>query len=221
MIKSLQGLIDKGVGFSPIHVDTSLLSSDRVLSLYHFAKTVFPQIDQAISSVAFGAIFDDIRQWTDSITKEKRKELIQSLKGLSISVDISVNEEGKGKIVSVPFYIKTDYILKNLIGTKPDVTKLDTELKEIREIFFPIVKGAVKQRIKELVEGFLTLEVFKPEIRVEIKQLIDEGLITKEGKISEGFDIDDLLCDKYSVIFKKVSMEELAKSGLIKPQQRD
>lgn len=208
--------LDKKIGFSPIHVNASLLSSDRVLSLYHFARTIFPQIGQAISTAAFGALFDDVRQWTDSITEKERKELTQSLKGLSISINISIDEEGKGGIVSIPFYIKTDYILENLIKAKPDVTRLDTEIKEIKEIFLPVIKGAIKQRLKEMVEGFLTLEVFKPEIRVEIKQLIEKGLITCEGKIAEGVDLDTLFCDEYASLFKKVDLEELARAGLIK-----
>lgn len=211
--------MDKKMGFSPIHVDTRFLSSDRVLSLYHFARTIFPRVGQAISLVAFGSLFDDIRQWTDSITETKRKELIQSLKGLSISINISIDEEGKGKIVSIPFYIKTDYILENLIGVKLGTTRLDTEIKEIKEVFLPVIKGAIKQKIKEMVEGFLTLEVLKPEMRLEIKQLLENGLITKEGKLAEGVDLDQLLCDEYSSIFTKVDLEELAKSGLIKPKE--
>lgn len=135
--------------------------------------------------------------------------------------DIKVRSEvGKGKVVSIPFYIKVDYILEKMIGIKPGVTRLDTEIKEIKDVFLPVIKGAIKQRIKEMVEGLLTLEVFKPEIRVEVKQLIEKGLITSEGKISEGVDLDTLFCDEYAGLFKKVDMEELVKSGLIKPSSK-
>lgn len=212
--------LDKNIGFSPIHVNASLLTSDKVISLYHFARTIFPQLGQAISMAAFGALFSDIRQWTDSITEAERKKLIQTLKGLSVDINISIGEEGKGKVVSIPFYIKVDYILEKLVGVKPGVTRFDTEIKEIKEVFLPVIKGAVKQRIKEMVEGFLTLEVFKPEIRVEIRQLIEKGLITSEGKISEGVDMDTLFCDEYAGLFKKVDMEELVKNGLIKPPSK-
>lgn len=43
------------------------------------------------------------------------------------------------------------------------------------------------------------------------------NLQSLEGKIREGVDLDTLFCDEYAGLFKKVDMEELVKSGLIKP----
>lgn len=212
----MKPFIDKRVGFYPIHVNANLLTSEKVISLYHFAKTVFPQMGQAISASAFTNLTDGIRQWTSSITETDRNKLAQSLKGISVNVNISIEEEGRGEIITIPFNIKTDYIIENLIKAKPDVTRLDSEVKEIKEILLPVIKSAMKQRIKELAEDFLTLEVLKPEVRVEIKQLIDEGMITKEGRLPEGVDLDDLLCEEYATVFKKVGIEELVRAGLIK-----
>ncbi|MBI1870198.1 MAG: hypothetical protein HYS07_03290 [Chlamydiae bacterium] len=208
--------INKKIGFSPIYVDANLFTPKKVISLYHFVKTIFPEIGQSISASAIRNLSRGIRQWSSSITEEKRNELVQSLKGLSISIKVSIDQEGEGEMMAIPFYIKTDYIIENLIKAKPDVTRLDSELKEIKEVLLPVIKTAIKQRIKELVEGFFTLEVFRPEMRLEIKQLIDEGLITKEGRIANGVDLDQLLCDEYSTLFEKVDMEELKKIGLIK-----
>lgn len=212
----MKPFVDKRLGFYPIHVNANLLTSERVLSLYHFAKTVFPQMGQAMSTSAFRNLSDGIRHWSDSITEIERKKLAQSLKGISVNINISIEEEGRGEIITIPFNIKTDYIIENLIGAKPDVTRLDSEVKELKEILLPAIKSAMKQRIKELAEDFLTLEVLRPEIRVEIKQLIDEGLITKEGRLPEDRDLDDLLCEEYATVFKKVDIEGLARAGLIK-----
>lgn len=212
----MKPFIDKRLGFYPIHVNANLLTSGRVVSLYRLAKTVFPQMGQAISATAFTNITKGIKHWSDNITETERKKLAGSLKGLSVNINISIEEEGKGEILTIPFNIKTDHILENIIRGKPGVTKLDSELKEIKEVLLPVIKGAMKQRIKELAEDFLTLEVLKPELRVEIKQLIDEGLVTKEGKIPEDVDLDQLLCEEYASVFKKVDMKDLAKSGLIK-----
>lgn len=212
----MKPFIDKRVGFYPIHVNANLLTSEKVISLYHFAKIVFPQMGQAISASAFTNLTKGIRQWTSSITETDRNKLAQSLKGISVNVNISIEEEGRGEIMTIPFNIKTDYIIENLIKAKPDVTRLDSEVKEIKEILLPAIKSAMKQRIKELAEDFLTLEVLKPEVGVEIKQLVDAGLITKEGKLPEGVDLDDLLCEEYATVFKKVDIEELARAGLIK-----
>lgn len=215
-LESMKPFIDKRIGFYPIHVNANLLTSEKVISLYHFAKIVFPQMGQAISASAFTNLTKGIRQWTSSITETDRNKLAQSLKGISVNVNISIEEEGRGEIITIPFNIKTDYIIENLIGVKSGVTRLDSEVKEIKEILLPVIKSAMKQRIKELAEDFFTLEVLKPEMRVEIKQLIDEGMITNEGRLSEGVTLDDLLCEEYASVFKKVDIEELARAGLIK-----
>lgn len=216
MIKSLREIADKKIGFSPVYVNANLLTSEKISSLYRFIITVFPGVVQTVSTYAISDLTKGVKRWSDSITEDGKKELIKALKGTSIDINVSINQDGAGHILSLPFNVRMDYFLEKFVEAKAGTTKLDTEIKEIKEVLLPIIRAAIKQRIKELLEGFLTLEALRPAVRVEIKKLIEEGLITKEGRIAEGVDIDELLSGEHAIVFNKVDAEELLRCGLIK-----
>lgn len=202
------------VDFSPIYVDANLFSSEKVRDLYRFAMGVFPQMmSQAVLA------FRNSRQTLPKklrMSEMERKELVQALKGISLHVKFSIKKDGMGEIMAIPFSMRPNTILGQLDTEKQNPSEFRAHVKELQEVLLPLVQNAIKQRLKEVMAKVLTLEALRPKVRVEIQNMIREGLITSEGKIVEGVELDRFLIEKYSSLFKQVDMEILKTAGMIK-----
>ncbi len=87
--------------------------------------------------------------------------------------------------------------------------------KEITGIIVSFIKKEIQRKIKAMIEGFLKTLLLKPRKPAVLEELINKGLIDKEGVLTEGTAVDVLMSRKYSKLFKEVASDELVNAGLL------
>jgi len=87
--------------------------------------------------------------------------------------------------------------------------------READALLLSFLERAIERKIKETLEKFLKTLLAKPRLPALLKELLDRGLINRDGRLAEGATIMDLISGRYSGLFKKVVSEELVNEALV------
>jgi len=199
--------------FSPVRINADILEGDRPLALYEFASIFFPNM---VSSIV--ALLLDMEKHSQkliaSIEPKKRERLINDLEGVTVEIHYLMKDKGK-ELIALPIKICPAEVLRNAALSKLGSRYTEKMQEEINQILVSFIKKEIQRRIKSMIEGALKTLLVKPRMPATLKKLLTLGLIDRDGRLSEGATIEDLMSGKYAGLFKRVVPEELINEAMM------
>ncbi|MEI6633057.1 MAG: hypothetical protein WCP22_04465 [Chlamydiota bacterium] len=199
--------------FSPLHINAELFDGGRAAALYRVSSIFFPQLGPA----ALNLLLDmekHCRRVTVAITPEERKRLIKELQGVTVEMHYIIKDRGK-EMMTLPIKITPADVLKNAVLGKAPHRYSEKMQKEMSAIIVSLVEKEIQKRVGGMIEGVIKKLMLKPRMPVLLKELIARGIINREGRLTEGATIMDVMSGKYSRLFKRVIPEDLINEAVL------
>ncbi len=199
--------------FSPLRIDVDVLEGEKTLALYKFSTIFLPNLSLGVLNILLDMEKHSHKVIAATEPKE-REDLIKELEGVTVEICYMVKDRGR-QVMAIPINISPVEVLKNATLTKQGTRYNKKMQDEINNVLFSFIMKEIQIKIKSMIEGFLKTLLVKPKVPAMVKELLNRGLINKEGCLAEGTTIEDLISGKYARLFKKVVPEELINEALL------
>ena len=200
-------------GFSPIYINDELLKSDKAAALFKFSRIFFPHLGPSVLSLLLDMERHSVTKIA-GIDSRERDRLAEKLEGVSVELRYVIRDAGK-EMLALPILISPAEVLKNVALGKPAVGHVQELQRQVDALLLSFMEREIERKIKDTAENFLKNLLTKPRIPALLKELLDQGLVNRNGRLAEGATIMDLISGRYSGLFKEVVSEELVNEALV------
>ncbi len=193
--------------FSPLYVNSELFESEKAAALYRFSSIFFPRLGPGILNLLLD-MEKHCREIIADITPEERKKLIRELDGVTVEVNYIIKERNR-EMMKIPIRISPVEVLENAVLGKAPRRYSERMEKEVSDIIVSLVNKELQKKMRGIMEGFIKTLMIKPRVPALLKELLERGIVNREGRLAEGANIMDIMSGKYSGLFKRVIPEDL------------
>ena len=198
--------------FSPIYLNTENVSTGKLLALYRFANLFFPKMGSNLVNTLL-----DMEKHSERLTAnsspEDRRKLIREMKGLSMKMQCSINDEG-GNMMDISVNIVPSEVLARVQQGRNDLIEYQKLSKDFDELISQLITKEIMRRFTAKVTNYFKGFWKSQQVPSFITQLLDMGWIDRNGQLLKGASIDELLTGKYHKQFEQLMPEELLQEGM-------
>jgi hypothetical protein len=198
--------------FSPIYLNAENISTEKLLALYRFANLFFPQMGSNLVNTLLDMEKNSERLTANSSPEERRK-LIREIKGLSMKIQCSINDEEEN-MMDISINIIPGEVLERVQQGRNDLIEYQKLSKDFDKLISQLITKEIMRRFTSKVtnsfKGFWKIQ----QVPSFITQLLDMGWIDRNGQLLQGASIDELLTGKYHKQFEQLMPEELLQEGM-------
>ena len=125
-----------------------------------------------------------------------------------------VIRDGGKEMLALPITLSPAEVLKNAALGRPAqcVPELQKKMDALLLSFF---ERELEKKVRETMENLMKTLLGKPKLPALLEELLERGLVNKDGRLAPGATIHDLTSGKYSGLFKKVVSEEILNEALV------
>lgn len=200
-------------GFAPLYINAGLLQDGKAAALLKFSRIFFPQLGPSI----LGLLLDmegHSSRLIAGIDPGERDRLARELEGVSVELRYVIRDGGK-EMLALPITLSPAEALKNAALGSPvsrDIPELQKKMDALLLSFF---ERELERKVRDTMENFMKTLLGKPKLPALLEELLERGLVNKDGRMAPGATIQDLTSGKYSGLFKKVISEEILNEALV------
>ena len=198
--------------FSPIHLNTDNVSTEKLLALYRFANIFFPKIGSNLVNTILDMEQNSERLMADC-PPEERRALIRKMKNLSLDMQCTVSDDGNN-LMEISIHIVPSEVLDRAQQGRKDLFQYQKLSDELDKMIAKLIAKEVNRRFTSKVTDHFKNFVSVQQIPSFINQLLDMGWINRKGQLLQGASIDDLLTGKYHDQFEQLMPKELLQEGM-------
>ena len=200
-------------GFSPLYINDELLHAGKAAALLKFSRIFFPQLGPSVLSLLMDMEGHSSRLIA-GIDPSERDRLARELEGVSVELRYTIRDGGK-EMLALPITLSPAEVLKNSVLGLPVSRDIPELQKKMDALLLSFLEKELEKKVRETMENFMKILLGKPKLPVLLEELLERGLVNKDGRLAPGATIQDLTSGKYSGLFKKVVSEELINEALI------
>lgn len=198
--------------FSPIHLNTDQVSTEKLLAFYRFANLFFPKMGSSL----VGTMMDMERhaeRLTANSSPAQRQRLIRDMEGMCMDMQCTLRD-GAEKILEIAIHIVPSEVLERAQQGRNDLIEYQRLSDDLDKLIVKLITKEVGRRFTTKVgEYFKTFTLSQP-VPSFISQLLEMGWINYKGQLLRGATIDDLLTGRYREQFEQLMPEELVQEGM-------
>lgn len=198
--------------FSPIYLNAENISTEKLLALYRFANLFFPQMGSNLVNTLLDMEKNSERLTANSSPEERRK-LIREIKGLSMKIQCSINDEEEN-MMDISINIIPGEVLKRVQQGRNDLIEYQKLSKDFDKLISQLITKEIMRRFTSKVTNSFKGFWKSQQVPSFITQLLDMGWIDRNGQLLQGASIDELLTGKYHKQFEQLMPEELLQEGM-------
>ena len=198
--------------FSPIYLNAENVSTEKLLALYRFANLFFPKMGSNLVNTLL-----DMEKHSERLTAnsspEDRRKLILEMKGLSMKMQCSINDEEEN-MMDISVNIVPSEVLERVQQGRNDLIQYQKLSKDLDELIGQLITKEIMRRFTDKVTNYFKVFWKSQQVPSFITQLLDMGWIDRNGQLLKGASIDELLTGKYHEQFEQLMPEELLQEGM-------
>ena len=198
--------------FSPIYLNAENVSTEKLLALYRFANLFFPKMGSNLVNTLL-----DMEKHSERLTAnsspEDRRKLIREMKGLSMKMQCSINDEEEN-MMDISVNIVPSEVLERVQQGRNDLIQYQKLSKDLDELIGQLITKEIMRRFTDKVTNYFKVFWKSQQVPSFITQLLDMGWIDRNGQLLKGASIDELLTGKYHEQFEQLMPEELLQEGM-------
>ncbi|MEY3760515.1 MAG: hypothetical protein RIR39_2006 [Pseudomonadota bacterium] len=198
--------------FSPIYLNAENISTEKLLALYRFANLFFPQMGSNLVNTLLDMEKNSERLTANSSPEERRK-LIREIKGLSMKIQCSINDEEEN-MMDISINIIPGEVLERVQQGRNDLIEYQKLSKDFDKLISQLITKEIMRRFTSKVTNSFKGFWKSQQVPSFITQLLDMGWIDRNGQLLQGASIDELLTGKYHKQFEQLMPEELLQEGM-------
>lgn len=198
--------------FSPIHLNTDHVSTEKLLAFYRFANLFFPKMGSSL----MGTMMDMERhaeRLTANSSPTQRQRLIRDMEGMCMDMQCTLRD-GTEKILEISIHIVPSEVLKRAQQGRTDLIQYQRLSDDLDKLVVKLIAKEIGRRFTAKVGDFFKNFTLSEPVPAFIKQLLEMGWINCKGKFLRGATIDDLLTGRYREQFEQLMPAELLQEGL-------
>ncbi len=199
-------------GFSPLYINDDLLQDGKAAALLKFSRIFFPQLGPSV----LGLLMDmegHSSRLIAGIEPAERDRLARELEGVSVELRYTIRDGGR-EMLSLPITLSPAEVLKNSALGRPAQCVPELQ-KKMDALLLSFLEKELEKKVRATMEGFMKTLLGKPKLPALLEELLERGLVGKDGRLAPGATIQDLISGKYSGLFKKVVSEEIINEALV------
>lgn len=192
--------------FSPLRFNEALLDSRQALALYKFARLFFPQLGLGLLTLLLD-MENQSRRVIAAVRPEERRQLMDDLAGVVVEMQYRIKDQNR-ELLSLPITLRPAELLKQAAPGAP-ASDWKQQQKIVNRLIITLVENELQSRIKRFLEAGLKTIAARPRLPALFRDLIQRGVVSRDGRLAKDATIMDLISGRYARLFRDTIPEDI------------